>query len=40
MSSRGATLPLSKAPIDQALRAAFVGKRDFNLSDFLTITPP
>lgn len=30
-------VPLSKAKIDLGLRAAFVGKRDFNLADFFTI---
>jgi hypothetical protein len=30
-------VPLSKAPIDIGLRAAFVGKRDFNMADYLTM---
>jgi len=29
-------VPLSKAPIDVALREAFVNKRDFNMADFFT----
>jgi len=29
-------VPLSKAPIDVALRQAFVDKRDFNMADFFT----